>query len=107
MRRFIDHALFVAWALLAAVVAGIIVQHGLPSAAPAGTANLDQCIAATEQDLVEWPQLRPMLVTLFAGTSAAAARAVVAYAIYLRYPRAARVLPELVALANAASAAPR
>lgn len=58
--------------------------------------HVEQCIGASEQGLVEWEQLRPMLVTLFVGASQPVGRMLSMYASRLGYRRCAREIPELV-----------
>lgn len=63
--------------------------------------HVEQCIGASEQGLVEWEQLRPMLVTLFVGASQPVGRMLSMYASHLGYQRCAREVPGLVVTARA------
>ncbi len=61
--------------------------------------HLEQFVLAEQQRLVEWSQLRPLLITFFAGIRRELKAPLIEYARSLRYFRASTVLDELIELA--------
>jgi hypothetical protein len=58
--------------------------------------HLDLCTGAAQSGLVEWSDIKPMFVTLFAGVERALLEPLMNFARFSRYYRAESVLEELV-----------
>lgn len=58
--------------------------------------HVEQCVVAAEQDLVEWKQIEPMLVTFFAGTRPSLTDLLVKFSRHMKYERASTAIPALI-----------
>lgn len=58
--------------------------------------HLDLCVGAADRLIVDWEELKPMFVTLFAGVKRETLQPLVAYATHSNYFRAASRISELV-----------
>lgn len=58
--------------------------------------HLDACASAAERKIIDWADIQPLLITLFAGVERRMLPRLQAYALYSRYYRAAARLEELV-----------